>query len=284
VYACDPGQAQRAIWRHLVSMDDWDVLRLMQVPEGSPTPDGIGSLARRDRCLTGSWESCLSPYVATVGSWPDYERSWKSKHRSILKNRLARLESLGPVRFETITSGGDELRRALAEGLRIEALAWKAESGTAILSDRQAIRFYEKLAEVGAERGWLRLIFLTVGGRRIAFSYALEYDRRLYGLKTGYDPDFARCSPGSLLFHHILRTAFEGDVVEYDFLGDEARWKRDWCPRLRSHTWSYVFRPGLAPRLVHAVKFRALPRLRRYGPFLRLREAVLRRVERGAQP
>ena len=51
--------------------------------------------------------------------------------------------------------------------------------------------------------GWLRLLFLTVGGRRIATSYASCYQDRLFFFKTGYDPEYAEVL--AVQAAHVLR-------------------------------------------------------------------------------
>jgi CelD/BcsL family acetyltransferase involved in cellulose biosynthesis len=87
----------------------------------------------------------------------------------------------------------------------------------------------------------LRLYFLTVNRRRIAFHYSLCYRNKLYLLKQGYDPNYAPYSPSNLLCEKVLRDAFERGVTEYDFLGAEADWKLEWTRETRPHHWLFVF-------------------------------------------
>ena len=75
-------------------------------------------------------------------------------------------------------------------------------------------RFYTLLTERAEECDWLRLLFLSVNGRRIAASFAAIYDKRLFLLKTGYDPEFARCSPFKLLTYFAVQYAFEAGLSE----------------------------------------------------------------------
>jgi hypothetical protein len=50
----------------------------------------------------------------------------------------------------------------------------------------------------------------------------------------------------------------ERGLTEFDFLGDEADWKRRWTPNFRQHAWCYVFRKGMAGQALRMVKFKLL--------------------------
>lgn len=236
----------------------WDILRLCQVPPGSCTLKELPHLARRQGFLTGLWRSANSPYVPVQGSWNQYFKALDRKHRSNLGNRWRRLQALGMAELEVVT-GGPRLDEALEEGLRIEASGWKGKAGTAIACRPDVRRFYSELAHRAAERGWLRLQFLSVGGRPIAFHYALCYAKSFFLVKPGYDPDYARYSPSHLLCWLALQEAFSQGLREYDFLGVADEWKLEWTRHTRAHYWLFVFRNTLPSRLLHWVKFRALP-------------------------
>ena len=151
---------------------------------------------------------------------------------------------------------------ATEDGLRIEAAAWKGRQGTAIISDPAATEFYTRLAEREAELGQLRLSFLRVGGKRISFSYILCSDRKLYGVKIGYDPEYHTYSPGNLLLNLILQDACAGRLREYDFLGVDDEWKLDWTKSARGYRWLFLFRNGLRPRFLHCLKFSVVPMIK----------------------
>src|SRR5213079_1130001 len=105
-----------------------------------------------------------------------------------------------------------------------EAAAWKGSHGTAIVSDSAAVNFYTRLAESEADLGRLRLSFLRVAGKRIAFNYLLRSQNKLYGVKIGYDPQYHTYSPGNLLLDLILKDACAENIEEYDFLGVDDDW------------------------------------------------------------
>lgn len=263
----EPDEAYDAIWDHLARAPEWQVAILPQLPAESRTPAAIAALARRDGFLTGAWHAADAPFVRICGSWEGYSDRLTRKHRANMRNRFNRLNRLGPVQMEVVSSGAD-LDGALQTGLAIEAKAWKGRAGTAVLSRPDVRTFYERFARAAARAGWLRLHFLEVNGSKIAFDYSLQYRNRLYVLKTGYDPDFATYSPYNSLCWMKLRDAHARGLEEYDFLGTNDRWKMDWADATRHHLWLFVFSGALTGRLLHRAKFQVIPALNR-SPLLR---------------
>jgi CelD/BcsL family acetyltransferase involved in cellulose biosynthesis len=255
--------AYAALWAHLAGLrDTWDVMQLKEVPSASSTLRALRLLAAADGFPVGVWPSLQSPYVPAAGGWEAYLQGLTAKQRANIRNRLRRLERQGDVALELV-DGGAALDAALQDGLRLEASSWKAAEGTAIASHEETASFYRGLAEVAAERGWLRLHFLRVGGQRVAFSYGLELGGRLYLLKVGYDPAWAAGSPQNTLCFLTLRALFARGGLELDFLGSDEEWKQRWTAHRRGQDWLFVFQPRAHLRLAHGVKFGLLPRLQR---------------------
>jgi CelD/BcsL family acetyltransferase involved in cellulose biosynthesis len=111
------------------------------------------------------------------------------------------------------------------------------------------------LARLAAAEGRLALWFLRLDGRPIGFQYGLEHAGRYLLLKPAYEEAFADCSPGQLLVEDVLRDCIARGLHEFDFLGPNMPWKRDWTDQVRPHEWLYVFR-GTRGRLAHSLKFR----------------------------
>jgi CelD/BcsL family acetyltransferase involved in cellulose biosynthesis len=200
-----------------------------------------------------------SPFVPIDQAWDRYLDSRSTKMLADLERRTRRLEEqLGPVALEVLDSFADDatLQDALATGFALESSGWKAEQRTAIVSESGTRRFYEQIAAWTAREGWLRLVFLRAGARRVAFHFALEHDRVYYLLKGGYDPDFRQAAPGRLLARLALARAFELRLERYEFLGGPESWKLEWTENVRTLHSIQVFAPsaiGRALRTASAV-------------------------------
>ncbi|HEX5055618.1 MAG TPA: GNAT family N-acetyltransferase [Gammaproteobacteria bacterium] len=261
------------LWNHLRGDASWDFLELSQLRADSPTLASLARLARRDGCATGVWHGEHSPYIPFNGTFEAFFSRLGNNQRSELRRRMKRLQERGSVRLEEVTEAA-QIDAALNEGFRIEAAAWKAHTATAISSAPEVEAFYRAFARRAAATGMLRLIFLTVGGRRIAFAYALQYCKKLYALKTGYDPEYSYYSPYNLLCYLVYQNGFERGLDEYEFLGSNEAWKLVWTKLTRRHDWLYVFARRPRARLLYLIKFRWMPLLQRQPCYRHLRDLL----------
>jgi CelD/BcsL family acetyltransferase involved in cellulose biosynthesis len=207
---------------------------------------GAAAAAAGQRTIAGVVLS--SPYIELGGAWEAFEASLSRDFRANLRRRLRNLEGTGAVSFE-VHDGRSDLDGLLEEGWRVEAAGWKGREGTAIGSRPDTRAFYRSIAVWGAARGWLRLAFLRVDAAPAAFDLCLEQGGVHYLIKTGYDPRWARHSPGSLLRRHMIEDAFRRGLRSYEFLGDANEWKRDWTSATRERIALKTFSPTLAGRL-----------------------------------
>jgi CelD/BcsL family acetyltransferase involved in cellulose biosynthesis len=256
--------ACRAIWRALRDdRDRWDVLQLSQIERDSDMRRILGDLAAIDRRPIGVWRSGDSPYLTLAGTWDDYLNSLSAKFRSNLRNRMSRLAKIGETTLEVLTDRA-AIDAACDEAWRLESSGWKQEAGTAIASDPAVRTFYTTLIERGTAAGWLQLLFLKVGDRRIATSYGACFRNRLFLFKTGYDPEFATGAPFKILTYLAIREAYAQGLAEVDFLGDAEPWKLEWTSASRGHDWVYIFGTTVRAQLLHSVKFQWLPELKKW--------------------
>jgi CelD/BcsL family acetyltransferase involved in cellulose biosynthesis len=256
-------ESYRALWTALLARrNQWDVLQLSWLPPESPTADVMAAYAAGEGFPSGRWHGEDSPYLVLPASWETYAASLSSKFRQNLRNRLTRLTQIGEPALEVLDDP-TAIQGACDDTVRLEASGWKRTEGTAIASDRAVHRFYTSLAERAGARGWIRLLFLTVGGKRIATSYAAQFGGRLFLCKTGYDPEYAKCAPFKMLTYFAVRDALATGLTEVDFLGGAEPWKLEWTATTRSLDWLFVFSRTWRARLLYFVKFQIAPALKR---------------------
>lgn len=255
-----------ALWRHLAADPSWDLVELREVPEGSRRAGRLHELAQEAGYPVSVWPSLRSPYLPLPTTVEEFEARLDAKFRANLRRRRRNLEKLGPVELERVTgqeaSGSAVLDAALDEGLALEKGGWKGAEGTAIACDPGLVRRYRSLAHVFARRGELSLHFLRVGGRRVAFHFAIERGGTYYLLKPGYDETLRQHGPGHLLVWEVARALIRRGARELDFLGNDMEWKREWTQLGRNHAWLSIYRPTLRGRVLHAWKTCAVPLLR----------------------
>jgi CelD/BcsL family acetyltransferase involved in cellulose biosynthesis len=209
-----------------------------------------------------------SPFADLGAGWDAFEASLSRNVRNDVRRRRRALEAAGSLEV-SVERGGHGLDDLLAEGFRVESAGWKGEAGTAVSSRPDTRAFYTSIAHWAASTGSLRLSFLRLDGRAIAFQYGLEEDGVYYYLKGGYDPSHRAFSPGKVLHHAMLERLARAGCRRYEFLGDEEPYKVAWGNGVRELLAFQAFPPTLAGRLarfgwVHGRNAaKALRRLRR---------------------
>lgn len=151
----------------------------------------------------------------------------------------------------------------------MEAAGLEGRRGKSILARPETTRFYSEVAEWAAERGWLRLGFVRLDGKPIAFAYGLEHGGVYWDLKVGFDPAHARFGPGVLLLEERIRHAFMSALERFEFLGAAERHKLDWTGAVHTKQRIQAFAPTLGGAVDRIAWQRGRPILKRLRRGLR---------------
>lgn len=210
-----------------------------------------------------------SPVVAVQGSWEEYFAGRVSRNlRSAVRRALARLDQAGDWEFDVVTTSS-RLDEHLEAGFAVEAAAWKGVEGTAINSKASTSTFYREIASWAVGRGMLRLCFLRLKGRPIAFDFCLESGGRFYSLKPGYDPEHRDLSPGRLMQRLQLERAFASGLVVFDFGGSPDHHKMQWGATLEPRVHVDAYAPTVGGHIERLARVHGRPLVKRARAELR---------------
>jgi CelD/BcsL family acetyltransferase involved in cellulose biosynthesis len=148
-----------------------------------------------------------------------------------LRQARRRAEKMGSV--EAAAAGEAELAETLDALFRLHAARWRLRGEGGVLDDGAVRRTLADAAAGFLARGWLRLYALRVGGRTAAVQLGWSARGRAYYYIGGWDPDFAKLSPGGLLVEHAVREAVREGAREFDFLRGRESYKYLWGARDR---------------------------------------------------
>ncbi|MDF2782299.1 MAG: hypothetical protein K0S96_2104 [Geminicoccaceae bacterium] len=230
--------AAAAFLRHLADGPcAWRVCELHPLPAGSPllaAPDPSGRPAEIIP---------LEPYpsITLPEGARDLSEVLSARIRTKLRNYGRRAERHGAVRFETASAASTGL---LLEALiALHAKRWADEKRGGVFTDRRVQAFHRAATPALQDGGLLRLHALRIDGRAVAVIYALAARRCLYCYLTGFDPEFAAISPGTLLLGYAIEQAMREGALVCDFLRGRERYKYLWGGQDRP-TFARTLRPG----------------------------------------
>jgi CelD/BcsL family acetyltransferase involved in cellulose biosynthesis len=163
--------------------------------------------------------------------WAAYESQLKGKHRRTRRRYARKFEQAGEGRLRVCTEPAlADLDGLLRHGFEVEDRSWKGKQGTSILRKPGVFEYYSAEAQQLAETGELRLVFLELDGRPIAFTYLWSSQGVVYVVKTGYDAEFARLGPGQLMMMYLFEHLHADATCRLlDFAGPCAHWQEPWA-------------------------------------------------------
>jgi CelD/BcsL family acetyltransferase involved in cellulose biosynthesis len=220
-------------------------------------------------------------YLDCAQSYESLLATFSRKHRANLRRHRNNLSALGTLEVARITDIA-MMDRSFADFLEVESSGWKGRGGkgTAIALHPELERYYRRLLKTFGSRGACELNILRLNGACIAAQFCVTIGGAWYLLKIGYDEQYAKYSPGSLLLEDVLIRLCADREVNVANLASDASWHLNWNPRSLEMANYYIGAPGPAGSLaVSLVSLRM--RVGRDLQRLRNRMAVLWRATRG---
>lgn len=255
-----------ALWKEIKKQSNWDFLEARLVKKDSWFNDLL-ALAERENYGTGIWEMDSAPFIKLpvgVDKEKLIEEFFKGsrKHlRQELNRRLRRLKELGEVEFAITREYSPEMMQRYFE---LEAKGWKGRARTAVTNDPKVVELHDNFAQEIAAKNQLYVYELKLDGKTIAMSINIMSEKQTVHWKTSYDEEYARYSPGNLLFREFLSDCIRNNSQEIDFLSPATPNKKFWASGEREHVAFYIFQRGIFGSLLCKWKFSVISSLRKY--------------------
>jgi CelD/BcsL family acetyltransferase involved in cellulose biosynthesis len=195
----DVGRALRGLLRTA----GWDLL----VGERLPGGDAWGKrLAGRTLHREGS------PVMYLDGSWEDATSRWSPGLRKQLRRLERRMHAEHDVRI-TVVDDRSDLEGGLDTLFGLHRARWP--EGTKF---EQREPFHRDFARQAFDKGWLVLRITEADGVPVAAKLNFRYSGVELSYQSGWHPDFAGYSLGTLQLLHAIRSAHADGMEEYRFL------------------------------------------------------------------
>ena len=213
--------------RRLAERHDWRRCELHPLRAGSPLLEARAAPGCSDEVL--EFEPCLVLEVPAGAR--GLREVIPSGMRAKFRQAERRAEKAGRVSLETATAA--TVSEILKAFFQLHEARWASRDAPGVLADPAIWRFHGAAAPHLLSAGFLRLQSLRLDERIVAVVYALFAKGCAYYYLSGFDPEFATISPGTLTVGHTIRQALGEGAREFDFLRGRERFKYSWGARDR---------------------------------------------------
>ncbi|MGB3305750.1 MAG: GNAT family N-acetyltransferase [Thermomicrobiales bacterium] len=265
--AGDKAAVSDALWSFLKEWSGWDILQFHSAPLGGVAWELVEK-ASDDGYATRFHQPDASPYI-DVTRFPngvdEIITSLPSSLRSQNRRSLKRLRALGDVSFKVLGSRNSvrEITDEIQAFYHLEASGWKGVAGSSILSDPRARAFYDRIiADASADHS-LAICHLMCDEKKIATKLNLIWKQTMYELKSSYDEDYSKCSPGHLIKAYSVDFAVTHDISVLDNCGRADPHKLAWTECSRPFATCFIGGRSVKGRVAWATVFSIGPRVRK---------------------
>ena len=272
----------RVIVDHLVNdAPYWDLLELDRLDAAADITKRLQTLLNEHRVLVGAESSLQSPYLVLPKSWKELLQLLSPSFRQTVQRKCRKAQKLSNMRLSIRTDPG--VSDAI---MAISLQSWQHDAGTSMASTPQIRQFYEAIIDDAANSGTLFVGIMEVDDLPIAFEFNIVCGQTLHNFKLGYRKDCADWSPGIVLKAFVLEKFINECAkqhkysAEYDFMGTNEPYKRNWSKAVREHVLLKGFARNWDLAIIHYWLYRLKPGLRKLFPWLgRIEEAVFNALD-----
>jgi CelD/BcsL family acetyltransferase involved in cellulose biosynthesis len=215
-------EAVAALLDHLAARRGrWDVGDLEPVPAGSPllriAPDGFDARTEpRDIC----------PGLDLPDRVEDLREVVSTRQLANLRKYRRKAEALGELRLHTVDDRPwEELLDLL---IHLHGARWQELGETGVLGGDGLRAFHREVAAGFHARGRLGLYALCLDGRPLAALYGFREKDTFYCYMQGFDPEWAKLSPGAMVVGAVIEDAIRRGAKRIDFLRGREAYKYGW--------------------------------------------------------
>jgi CelD/BcsL family acetyltransferase involved in cellulose biosynthesis len=218
---------------------NWDVLELTGIPEENKCFDVLKMAVKQRRVKYADFVCFGDWYMDEIEcSGDEYFNQLPERIRKDVSYCKRRLQKMGKCEFKLIRNG-DEIDHHMDLYYAIYSKSWQEREGI-------GPTFHRDLAKMAVRNGWLRLGFLCLDGSPIASQFWISCNGCAFILKTVYDQDYKKYSPGKILTSEIVKFVIDFDKVKaIDYVQGDETYKQDWTPKRRERKSLLVFNSSI---------------------------------------
>ncbi|MEM2145647.1 MAG: GNAT family N-acetyltransferase [Candidatus Jordarchaeaceae archaeon] len=218
---------------YLFEQDDWDFIYLYDIPGTSIISELLPKISTDIPSTFEFTKGVVCPYMVLPESMDVLMNKLSKNFRYNLRRYMKKLEKdyqrVELKRYDELGS----VEEAMQIFIHLHQKRWNLKGMPGVYDTQKRRNFGLEAAKVLADKGWLVLYFLTVNDQPIAGLYCLEYNHKMYGGLSGFDPNYTQYSVGNLIIAKVIEKCIEKRIKEFDFMKGAEPYKFNWTTNYR---------------------------------------------------
>ena len=233
----------------MLRLPGYDVAALADIDARSEFPAALAASAQEAQLRCSLERAQRIACLQLPEDWNEFLASVSGHRRAQIRQKRLKLEREHRTRFFVWTDAV-RLGAAVMRLAELHRKRWGAASSAFASAEYRELHL--AAMRDALERGRLRLYCLEIGGDLAAMLYAYRLREHIFLVQAGFNPQYARWSPGSVLLEYALEHAIAEGNHAFDFLRGEHRYKE----RLATH-WRETVSVTVCRSTIAATAFRA---------------------------
>lgn len=223
----------------------WDCLDLQQLNQ-TTVKKVTAALKPNLSWLKVEQEPCLS--VSLPRTYEEFLASLSKKFKNNLLYAYRRLQREHQIKVKFVQKQA-ELNGYLNNFFSLHQKRWQKRKMPGLFFTAKNRNFHLKLAKKLLEEERLLLAELTADKTPIASLYGFKFNKTVYYYLGGFDPNWSKHSPLSLLLLEVIKQSIEQGYKTFDFLRGREPYKEKWGATDVPMHRLIVYRPTIKGRL-----------------------------------
>jgi len=251
---------------------DWDVADLYPLPEEDANLNILKEAFNGRRLKRIEYLCFRNVYLNEINSSEDYFNNRKKGLMKDIQYCRRRLEKTGSLKFKIITDG-NSIDKYMDLYYEVYSKSWQQREGV-------GPTFHRDLARLEVIKDELRLGFLFYDDLPISSQFWITHNGYAYILKTVYDQQRRKFSPGKILTAHMIQYMIDIDKVkQMDYLHGDEPYKKEWLSKVRKRKGLLIFNNNAKGNYLNFLTKKILPIIQQNKYLRSIKNSLLKKPE-----
>lgn len=271
------GNEQRVAYLSIIlkflakSYSQWDFIDFSAIPGENRSFDVLKEAINKAGVSCSEYFSFGDWYLDDIAcSGDEYIAALPKKIRKDVPYCRRRLQKMGNLEFKLIRNQGS-IDDYMELYYWVYSKSWQRREGV-------GPTFHRDLAKLAAKNGWLRLGFLFLDGTPISAQFWMTCSNNSFILKTVYNQDYRKYSPGKILTAEMMKYVIDIDKVKtVDYVQGDEPYKKDWTPKRRKRKGLLVFNNNIKGKYLALLTNKIQPAINKHK-YLRKSKKIIKNI------